>query len=310
MPTYNAEKYLRRCLESINKLIYPSSRIEVISGDGGSTDRTLEILSQYNVKIINNPYKDAESGKLLAFKQSKGELIVFIDADNIIASRLWLLKMLKPLWRHSNIIGVESSYLIAKDFGSLNKYVSRMIIVDPLARLLASKPVVEKYRTYIIKYFHKGDTPVSGANGFIWRRKIIDDNFKGASKLNEVDMLNRLTHMQDLQYANVINTGIYHYYCTGITEYMEKRQKIAKKFLIRQDSDSTWVAKKSKISIILSVLYLATIIGPTFEALYNAWRYRTLSWLWHPVISFFTVLLYGFYALKHIVHNKGLSVNK
>ncbi|MBL7085732.1 MAG: glycosyltransferase [Candidatus Cloacimonetes bacterium] len=42
IPTYNSERTLGMCLESIRKQGYPRNKIEIIIGDGGSTDRTLE----------------------------------------------------------------------------------------------------------------------------------------------------------------------------------------------------------------------------------------------------------------------------
>ena len=55
IPVYNAEKYLRQCLDSIiNQTL---KEIEIICVDDGSTDSSLEILKEYEqnekrVKVI------------------------------------------------------------------------------------------------------------------------------------------------------------------------------------------------------------------------------------------------------------------
>ena len=56
IPIYNVEKYITRCLESINRQTYKN--IELICVNDGSTDSSLDILKQYSdkedrIKIIN-----------------------------------------------------------------------------------------------------------------------------------------------------------------------------------------------------------------------------------------------------------------
>ena len=58
IPVYNAEKTIRRCLESIMSSEY--EEYEVIVVDDGSTDNSASILFEYanrdrRVKIINQP---------------------------------------------------------------------------------------------------------------------------------------------------------------------------------------------------------------------------------------------------------------
>ena len=49
IPTLNSEKTLKDCLGSIAMQDYPKDKIEVIVADGGSTDGTLEIISEFSV---------------------------------------------------------------------------------------------------------------------------------------------------------------------------------------------------------------------------------------------------------------------
>ena len=86
IPVYNAEKYIRQCLDSI--LNQTLKEIEVICVDDLSTDGTVEILKEYeskysNVKAIyhKDNYSAAKCRKdgVLA---SSGEYVVFSDADD------------------------------------------------------------------------------------------------------------------------------------------------------------------------------------------------------------------------------------
>jgi glycosyltransferase involved in cell wall biosynthesis len=298
LPTYNAEKYLSKCLSSIFSQDYPLDKYEVIMADGRSSDSTLEIAKKFNVNIIDNYARVAEVGKLLAYKKSKGEILVLIDSDNVICGKDWLQNMIQPLIYDKSLVGVESNYLIAKDFSSINTYSNLLVIVDPLARILNSRPFVLKANGYSIKTYSKHDTPVAGANGFLWRKSILDKYLIGKNKFAETDLLTEISRKEGVRFANIKGVGIYHYYCETISDYLNKRKKIANKFLNRRQNSETWVDSKNKIYFLLSVLYLATFLGPLIESIYFSIRSKRISWLWHPLISFLTIYYYSFAFLK------------
>lgn len=59
IPTYNEEKDIVACLESVESQTY--KRIEVLIVDDGSTDRTREIVQKYKrVRLIPRRTKDLE----------------------------------------------------------------------------------------------------------------------------------------------------------------------------------------------------------------------------------------------------------
>lgn len=62
--TYNSEKYLRECLQSIEKQRISEKNFEHIFIDGNSTDSTIEIIQEYKkrnpkfrIKIISSDPK-------------------------------------------------------------------------------------------------------------------------------------------------------------------------------------------------------------------------------------------------------------
>jgi glycosyltransferase involved in cell wall biosynthesis len=44
IPIYNEEKYIAKCLDSIIKSDFDKDKIEVLLVDGGSSDKTVEII--------------------------------------------------------------------------------------------------------------------------------------------------------------------------------------------------------------------------------------------------------------------------
>ena len=132
IPTYNSEKTLTECLESINNQDYPGEKIEIIIADGGSTDKTLEIAKRYTGKIFFNPLRTGEAGKAVGIKHAKGEIVALIDSDNILPSKDCLRRMVEP-FEDSEIAGSEPLYYTyRRGDGYITRYCALMGMNDPL----------------------------------------------------------------------------------------------------------------------------------------------------------------------------------
>jgi glycosyltransferase involved in cell wall biosynthesis len=94
MATYNGEKYIREQLDSI--ICQLTNEDELIISDDGSTDRTLEIVEQYNdprLKLVFNPGgRNFTNNFENAIKNSSGDYIFLSDQDDI-----WLPNKVKVL---------------------------------------------------------------------------------------------------------------------------------------------------------------------------------------------------------------------
>lgn len=99
IPCYNAEKTLEKTLESIFNQTYRN--YEIIAVNDGSTDETLNILNNYKNKItiINQENKGASAARNCGFKESKGQYLLFCDADVILKPTI-IEKMVKTLMEH------------------------------------------------------------------------------------------------------------------------------------------------------------------------------------------------------------------
>ena len=81
--TYNSEKYLEQCLNSIFKQNYKNYEIIVI--DNKSTDKTLKILKKYEKSIdiwISEPDKGIFHAMNKGIKISKGKIISILNSDD------------------------------------------------------------------------------------------------------------------------------------------------------------------------------------------------------------------------------------
>lgn len=87
VPMYNVEKYLKTCVDSIEKQTY--SPIEIILVDDGSIDQTLQIayeLSEQfdNIKVFSQENQGQGKARNTGLSHAKGDLIAFIDSDDFI----------------------------------------------------------------------------------------------------------------------------------------------------------------------------------------------------------------------------------
>ena len=67
VPVLNEEKFIRRCIESLLTQTMP---IQILVLDGGSTDSTLEVLSDFgdSISVIHNPGKRVSNARNLALQ--------------------------------------------------------------------------------------------------------------------------------------------------------------------------------------------------------------------------------------------------
>lgn len=88
IPCYNPGIFLRDTIDSVLKQTY--SDFEVIIVNDGSTDKTtLELLGSIEnpkIKVINIPNGGVVNARNTAVKNSSGELILNLDADDMIAA--------------------------------------------------------------------------------------------------------------------------------------------------------------------------------------------------------------------------------
>lgn len=92
IPAYNADKWIRQCLESIPK----RKDIEIIVVNDGSTDKTMGYLKNYKafrykdlIIIDYGSNKGVSYARNAGIEASSGEYLVFIDSDDYIYPKVF-----------------------------------------------------------------------------------------------------------------------------------------------------------------------------------------------------------------------------
>jgi glycosyltransferase involved in cell wall biosynthesis len=90
VPVYNAEKYLKSCIDSIVNQTY--NNLDIILVDDGSTDESGKICNEYacidgRINVIHKPNGGIGDARNTGLAQVKGQWIVWVDSDDIIHKR-------------------------------------------------------------------------------------------------------------------------------------------------------------------------------------------------------------------------------
>lgn len=118
IPVYNSEKYIGRCLRSLNRQTLNKRNFELVIIDDGSFDNSLKEIQKHkknNFKILKNIKNEGLPKSLnKGIKLSKGSLVVRVDSDD---------------WVHEDFLNIMSTFLyinknldaVACDYSLMNK---------------------------------------------------------------------------------------------------------------------------------------------------------------------------------------------
>lgn len=83
IPFYNAEKYIDRCVKSLQKQTYEN--FEAIFIDDGSTDNSLGLVKKYKdcrFRVFHQENKGVSAARNLGLSKVTGKYIAFMDVDD------------------------------------------------------------------------------------------------------------------------------------------------------------------------------------------------------------------------------------
>lgn len=119
--TYNGEKYLKECLDSvINQTL---QNIEIVCANDGSIDNSLNILKEYaneddRIKIIDHTNVGLATSRNRALKVITGEYCAFVDSDDIIDKN-----MLFELYNYAKENNLDMLSFSGYKFNEENEYI-------------------------------------------------------------------------------------------------------------------------------------------------------------------------------------------
>ncbi|HUD11149.1 MAG TPA: glycosyltransferase [Candidatus Saccharimonadia bacterium] len=169
---FNGERGLGRAIESLLDQNYPKDRFEVVIVDDGSVDGSVEVASQYPVRIVQHTKNmGVAAARNTGLEAVRGDVYVCFD-DDLEVSREWL-RNLATGYDMPNILGVGSLIAPPKNIRGV---VDRFMVAvgsgnPPSLKHGVSKSPLKRFIAYVHDQMDSGETdrtepyPVRQLNG-------------------------------------------------------------------------------------------------------------------------------------------------
>ena len=305
IPTYNNGNIIGECLKSVFKQDVAPSDFEVIVADGGSSDDTQKIAASFGAKVIHNPLRTGEGGKAVGLKESVGELVAFIDSDNILPNRNWIHQMVNP-FEDENILGAEPiEFTYRRQDPIVSRYVALIGACDPLQLYVGNRDrwnwikgnwtendrltCEDRGPYFLVTLPRNSPIPTIGANGFVGRRSLLGDF--DSEYYFDVDVVYDLVQ-RGVNRVAMVKTGIVHLHAYSSKDFVRKAyRRIRDYYMFRRMRKYPWsMARRGVLTFCLStILFL-----PTAHQSLRGYRMKPdRAWLFHPFASILVLLTYG-----------------
>lgn len=316
IPVFNSASTLRSCLKSIFRQNYPKELVEVIVTDGGSTDKTLEIAREFDIKILFNPLRTGEAGKSVGLLAAKKDLVVFIDSDNILPSRNWLKRMVAP-FENEDVVGTEPFAFTYRRFDPLiSRYVALFGVCDPLQLYVGNRDrwnwvkqnwtdntfheIIDKGDYYVINLKKGRSIPCIGANGFVGKRRVLLDT-DCKPYYFDIDVVYELAQRGHNKVA-IVKLGIIHLHSNSVTTFMRKAYRRISDYLhFKRHRKYPWVTTMKGINrFVISTVIMLPLV---WEAVKGYRKKPDIAWFFHPLACLLVLMIYG---ISYFVKNNSL----
>ena len=260
-----------------------------------------------NIHIVPNNLKTGEAGKAVGLKHAKNDIIAFIDSDNILPDKDWLKRMVEPFNDPEIVASEPIEYTYRKDDGYITRYCALLGMNDPLCLFLGNYdrystltdkwtelPVeVEDREGYLKVILDPKAMPTIGANGFLIRKKILDQVEVG-DYFFDIDTLYTISANHALKVAKVKN-GVIHIFSGNISTFARKQKRRVRDYLYYNKlgiRKYPWneLNKTGLARFILSCLFLFPLI---FQSVKRFIKRPDIAWFFHPFACWITLWEYG-----------------
>jgi len=309
--TYNEEQQLKLCLDSLKKQDYPQEKIEIVLVDDKSTDNTVKIAKKYTDKIYYSGKRFCEISRAAGIKNTNNELILFMDADNILPNSGFLSNAVVAIMSEPDIVGSYPwrFHYNPKDPPS-NRYCSLFGLNEPFQYYTRAKEHVSymsnwdilgtpaDHGNYLTVEFPQGSNLTLGAIGFLTKKSLVEDKIYNEFFFHS-DVFNELIHEGKNKFV-LIKQEIIHNHCRSSKVFF---RKLARNFdnLLKYPNNrkSIWATKNKKL-FVMSTIKMVSVIIPIKDAIRGFIKKPDLAWFLHPFYCFGVVAMYSYKTL----HNK------
>jgi len=312
IPTYNEEKRIQSCLESIFNQGYPDDLLEVFVVDNYSTDRTVDKAKQYPVRILYNEIRHPEISKMIGFKASKSDLFMYMDADIELVGENWFSKISTPLSESKNITGSFPRYTPKPSHPAFARFLRyHPLELDPVLQFFCKRiddTIVWRDERYQICRYDPNDPLPAGL--CMYRRRYLEKCIGQMSHFMDNEVPALLSAKGYNLFAYVPSCKLYHNSSMSIRELLVKRRRnidniylpnIDNRLYTYFDLDKT----SDIIKIISWIVYANAFFPETIRAIADSIRYRDWACLYRPLVA---LILTDYIVYRFVRNKKGRKI--
>ncbi len=313
----------KKVLESVRTQNYPKNLLEHIVTDKGSINGCVEMAKKYGCKVVirkNEPEEKQQESAAIGIKMAQGEMVLFLESDNILSSKGWLRKMIQPFMGEKKVVCTFSAYnSYEKNMSTTTRCTALFGAPDPtLYYLNKTEKIRMDQRTYnkgvIIKEtddfyivkFTRYNLPTLGDNGHMFLKRAMVKVITSPDEYIHVDAFSKLFSL-GYDTFGVVKNSIIHVQNPNVIDLVKRRVEIKKiyydnkrgkrKYLVFNPSN-----KDDLKNLVLYVLFSLTLLVPLFESVRGYLRIRDKAWFLHPVLCFLMVVAYGWSEIRFQVN--------
>lgn len=125
--SYNNKEFVHQCLDSIRAQDYPRVLTEIVVADGGSLDGTVDLCHDFGARVVfngNRTEKGFDGGKTLGINAAQNEIVILLDADNILGSPAYVREILQPFVDQPEVVAVSPIITAKPEWKSFERYAA------------------------------------------------------------------------------------------------------------------------------------------------------------------------------------------
>ena len=252
IPNYNGEKYIDKCLNSINNQVYDN--IEVIVIDDGSRDNSLDIISKYkktikfDFKLVKQFNQNASVARNRGIELAKGDFIYFLDSDDELYDENSIMNLVSKIKGNDLVV---ANYEVVDEMGNFIKNYSvndnlldfpdkyKYARVSPVpSNKLFLKSVIDKYNIYFsnvnigqdlnfyLKYLSVCKK-IKTIDLNVYKYRIVSNSITRSCSLNFMSIFDSFKRVEEFYNVNGMNGDYCKYItCVAAEHYRQQFSKV------------------------------------------------------------------------------------
>ncbi|MBN2883455.1 MAG: glycosyltransferase family 2 protein [Clostridia bacterium] len=257
LPVYNAEKYLKRCLDSLLEQTYHD--FEIVAVDDGSTDKSVGILKEYGkadsrLRVFKMTRGNVSLARNFAISKIHGKYVTFIDADDWCESNYLMALVSSMESSRSDMSACGCSEISGK------KVIERYL--EDFEPNLLEK---EKSSGGLMAFFAENSVLSACWSKMYKARIICENNIRFSEKaIVNSDIIFNLEYLLYCGHVSFIRMPLYNYV------------KYSSSLSAKRDPDAVNTIKKV-IDEKMRVLGKSSLPATVVESALTQWRFRILA---------------------------------